>query len=716
MKYYRLQYIFLLGILLYFFLENIWGVRFTTSDDSSHVLWANHDLKSQFNIIDNIAKSQGRLYFYYHVWYLIFIQTFWNSITYDLIQTGSLLVSIVLITYTLILYSNNKHYFLYPLVYISITPIIWDHTLTTSVPLYHYIYLIKLSLIFILVFKYKGNPTKIKLYSIYLIFSLSIIGQEYQLFVSYFSLIIALYLIKDKSFNKRIIYPISVISLCYLILVFIFYSTYKSSYDGAVIDYSKFSYVHFLGLILEWSLSGNIFFEIFRNYELLSDINYNQYFTDGIDVFSQISIEAESYLFIVVIYFLVKTVDLYTSPKFILSKQKTALYLYFVLIITLPQVFLALTPKYQFWYSIGVDSYTYTSLSNFAICIVLNNIISILLNSYNFIFKTILFLVFSITFLINNAFSSITSGAMKENTEKWNALDMFMSSPYASSQNNIRAPRFAHRFWYTPNFEPYWNSLIPTLYKKNITIYIESNNLSANADHYIDYFNHNNTIIVLYGKLLNNQYLEDPLLISKSNNTLKFEYINNNNVIRNISAKLTSIPNNLYEYKFDDIVKLNTIRFSNNYLDGYVYTINNLVNINEKILFNKTRDNRHLLGKKWSKTEGDSVWGYGAESQIYFSINRVNDCSPSLELSINPIQSKADSTIELVLNGESIKKFMPTSSKKSYYFELDNSIFDKHNTLILKNNFFASPKNLNINSNDKRPLSIRLYYFKLFCI
>ena len=56
MTYYRLQYIFLLGILLYFFLENIWGVRFTTSDDSSHLLWAHHDIKEQFNIIDNIAR------------------------------------------------------------------------------------------------------------------------------------------------------------------------------------------------------------------------------------------------------------------------------------------------------------------------------------------------------------------------------------------------------------------------------------------------------------------------------------------------------------------------------------------------------------------------------------------------------------------------------------------------------------------------------------
>ena len=224
MMYYRLQYIFLIGILFYFFLENIWGVRFTTSDDGQHLLWAHFDLKEQFNIIDSFAKQQGRIYFYYHIWYLFFIHTFWDSITYDLLQTGSLLISIVLITYTLILYSNNRHYLFYPLIYISITPIIWNHTLTTSVPLYHYIYLIKLSLIFILIFKYKENPTNIKLFLIYLIFSLSIIGQEYQLFISYFSIILALYLIKNKLYNKRIIYPISLISLCYLVLVFIFYS------------------------------------------------------------------------------------------------------------------------------------------------------------------------------------------------------------------------------------------------------------------------------------------------------------------------------------------------------------------------------------------------------------------------------------------------------------------------------------------------------------
>ena len=148
MKYYRLQYIVLIGILFYFFFQNIWGIRFTTSDDSQHILWAQHELSEQFNIIDNIAKNQARLYFYYHIWYLIFIQSFWDSVFYDILQTGTHILSIILITYILILYTNNKHYFLYPLIYISTTPIIWDHTLTTSVPLYHFIYLIKLCLIF----------------------------------------------------------------------------------------------------------------------------------------------------------------------------------------------------------------------------------------------------------------------------------------------------------------------------------------------------------------------------------------------------------------------------------------------------------------------------------------------------------------------------------------------------------------------------------------
>ena len=108
-------------------------------------------LSKQFNIIDNIAKSQARLYFYYHIWHLIFIQTFWDTIFYDILQTGTHLLSIILITYVLYLYTNNKHYLLYPLIYISTTPILWDHTLTTSVPLYHFTYLIKLCLIFILI-------------------------------------------------------------------------------------------------------------------------------------------------------------------------------------------------------------------------------------------------------------------------------------------------------------------------------------------------------------------------------------------------------------------------------------------------------------------------------------------------------------------------------------------------------------------------------------
>ena len=73
MNYFRLQYIFLIGILVYFFFQNIWGVRFTTSDDSQHILWAQHELCEQFKIIDNIAKNQARLYFYYHLILLDFL-------------------------------------------------------------------------------------------------------------------------------------------------------------------------------------------------------------------------------------------------------------------------------------------------------------------------------------------------------------------------------------------------------------------------------------------------------------------------------------------------------------------------------------------------------------------------------------------------------------------------------------------------------------------
>ena len=109
---------------------------------------------------------------------------------------------------------------------------------------------------------------------------------------------------------------------------------------------------------------------------------------------------------------------------------------------------------------------------------------------------------------------------------------------------------------------------------------------------------------------------------------------------------------------------------------------------------------------------GYGVWGHGDKSEIFFSINKVYDCTPLLELSLNPIQSKADSIIEILLNGNSIREFMPKSDINSYYFKLDNSIYDKNNTITLKNNFFAFPKKIN---DDKKALSIKLYYFKLSC-
>ena len=710
----RLQYTVLISILVYFFLQHIWGVRFTTSDDSSIMLWAHHDINEQFKIIDNIAKSQGRIYFYYHTWYLIFIQTFWDTIVYDLLQTGSLLLSIILITYTLILYTNNKHYFLYPLIYISITPIIWEHTLTTSVPLYHYVYLIKLCLIYILIFKYKDKPNIYIYFSIYILFILSIFGHEYQVFISYLSVLLCLFLTKNKVDNKIFIYPITFIFISYLSLVLFFYIIHISNYTGAAVNLNNFNFVHFLGLIIEWSLSGNIFFELFEDYEMLLDLNFDQSFTTRIPVLSNIILDTNSYLFIIVIYFLLKSLETWTNPTLRTSNQKLIIFLFFAILIILPQFFLALTPKYQYWFSIGVNSYTYSSLSNFAICIVLNKIVSFLLNSYNYIFKTFLFIFISTLFLISNAFSNITSNAMKESSAKWFAWDIFMNSPYSELQSKVRAPRFAHRLWYTPNYESYWNSLTQTLYNNSLKLLIENNNLSGNTNKFIDYYNINDNIVVLYGELLDNEFLINPILLSKEIISANYEYINNKGEIVSQRLMLKEISNNIYEYKIKDIVRLNTIRFPNSFLGGYIYSINNLLKIDSSIEFSNPSAKHFHLSNEWSTVEAGAVWGYGSESHINFSVYRVSNCVPILEFSIEPIQSNETSIIELYVNGELIKSFRPIPKIHTYYLNLNESIFNRNNNLKFKNNFSATPHSLNMGS-DNRELSIRLYYLKLSC-
>ena len=714
MTYFRLQYIVLIGILIFFFFQNIWGVRFTTSDDSHHLLWAQHELSEQFKIIDNIAKSQARLYFYYHIWHLIFIQTFWDTIFYDILQTGTHLLSIILITYVLYLYTNNKHYLLYPLIYITTTPILWDHTLTTSVPLYHFTYLINLCLIFILIYKYKENPSKIKLLSIYFLFLFSIIGQEYQLFVSYFSVLLSIYILKDKTNNYKLLYPPTFISLAYFITIILFYLHFKPGYDGAVINLSEFDIKNFLGIIYEWSLSGNILFELFDDYTILPDLNYDASFSDNIPILSQISIKSTSLLFVVVIYFLIKSIDTWTNPNFRTKKEQAAICIFFIFIIVIPQFFLALTPKYRYWYSIGVLSYTYSSLSNFAICALINKMFSSVLNKYNYIAKTSLFIFFSSVFLINNAFNEYTSNAMKESSSKWIAWDIFRKSPYSSLEKNIRAPRFGYRVWHTPNHESYWNAVTGTLYGSHNKLFIENNTLSTDSNTFIDYYKLNNDIIVLYGELLNDEYINNPVLIKKGNTEYNYEYINYNGGIVRDKLNLKNISSNIYEHKIQDRIRFNSLRFSDKHLDGYVYAINNLLNIGQEIAFTKSTSKRYFQGNEWSNAEGDFIWGYGENNSLSFSIRETAACLPALEFTIAPIQIKEGSKIEIIFNNKLIKEFKPTLDINTYYSDLDKNIFNRNNTLVFRNNFFISPKSLN-GSNDIRPLSIRFYKFKIFC-
>jgi len=713
---FRLQYFILIGILLFYFFENIWGVRFTTSDDSHQLLWAQHDIKQQFDLIDGIAKNQSRIYFYYHVWYLLYMHFFWDSIVYDIIQTSSLVISIILISYTLLLYTKNKHYLLYPLIYITLTPVVWEHSIITSIPLYHYVYIIKLCSILILIYKYTANPTKAKLVFIYIIFMFSIIGQEYQVFISILSVYIALLFARNRKYYQKIFYPLLLLSILYIIAAISFYYIYKSRYGGAEINFDSFNLSNFIGILVEWSISGNIIHQLLVKYELLIDYNFTTSMSENIYVFNNMQLDSKYFLFIIIIYYLLKSTDIWTQTIYKTGKLKLAISIYFPVVIMLPQFFLALTPKYQYWHRIGVESYTYTYLSNFVICICINYIISILLNKYSYTFKTIFFIFISSVFIINNAFSKITSESMKENTAKWHALNLFMQTPYAINNITIRAPRFAHRFWHTPNYTSYWNSLIQILYKKNIKLLIENNNFSSNTDKFIDYYIFDGNVYTLYGKLVENKYLHNVVLLSRENNNINYEYINTEGKITKgiINFKLST--NNQYIYEFNDSILFNTLRFHKTTLGGYIYPINNLISINKRFEFNNPNALNLFANNQneWSSIENGAVWGYGSESNLYFSLENTDECLPLLEMTIEPIQTNDDSKITINVNDKISRDIWPDKNTRTYQIDLDKSIFGRNNNIKFINNFATIPRSIDL-GNDLRNLSFRLYNFIIIC-
>ena len=138
------------------------------------------------------------------------------------------------------------------------------------------------------------------------------------------------------------------------------------------------------------------------------------------------------------------------------------------------------------------------------------------------------------------------------------------------------------------------------------------------------------------------------------------------------------------------------------------------MNIGQTIDFTKNSSKRFKLGNEWSNPEGDFVWGYGKDNSISFSIKEVAKCKPGIEFTIKPIQVNEDSKIEIIVNNKLTMEFHPKLDINTYHADLDKNIFNRSNTLIFRNNFFASPKSLNM-SNDIRPLSIRFYYFKIIC-
>ena len=62
-----------------------------------------------------------------------------------------------------------------------------------------------------------------------------------------------------------------------------------------------------------------------------------------------------------------------------------------------------------------------------------------------------------------------------------------------------------------------------TLYGSHNKLFIENNTLSTDSNTFIDYYKLNNDIIVLYGELLNDEYINNPVLITSRNEANHFK-------------------------------------------------------------------------------------------------------------------------------------------------------------------------------------------------
>lgn len=469
-----------LFVALFSIISHTWGIRFTTMDDAKIARWAidGHDY------VNGLAKGQGRIYFYYHVPILLFGESLWQTPWWDISQSVGFSLSISLVGLVLGLYVSPTLGFLSVLVYLASITLVWDHTLITSIPLFHYVVVINVCLTLLALYRFRITGVRLWLVVAVALYALSVWGQEYQVVISTTLFFVCARCTLPQipapgaavaSCGRRSMILVAVIAILYVASVLLWRLKFGNVYDGADISPESFDIKAFFGVLGVWAVSAFIYPYWLHNYTIHPNVG-GRGFMASIDFSpSNIMAMAEPILLVKVAAVAVAAIALMRMIRSeeLRGKARWGVPLLALLVMLVPTFLLGLTPKYQGWFKQGVMAYTYTSISAYGFAVLLAWLIVF---THNLIVSSGGWRWFVragvVATLVAGAATadyqgSVVSRAMREATARWTALDILMRSPLRAEFEGkvVLAPRLINYYWAVPTQADYWDLWVQEIYR-----------------------------------------------------------------------------------------------------------------------------------------------------------------------------------------------------------------------------------------------------------
>lgn len=459
-------------------LSDIWGIRFVTQDDSHVPLWNNI-----FEMGSRFAIDQGRFYFYTHGIIIQLPGLFYDTIIYDLLHTGSVALAGFLLYHVVRKYFSQSAAIIFIVFSVGFIVVIWEHSFLVAAPLFHF-YTICLFSAALLVFrKYQESGRTAYLVLCAVITFIACFSQEFYQIIFLFAWVSAVYskphgphpFTWHDHYRKNLALAVSLaVPMAYIALMLIWRFLHPSQgYAGSLVNLSEFNIGNFLGILFHFSISGNIFYYLIGSYRI-----------HFVDPLSNVDVHIIPYALTTVL----PALTFSSLAKATAGAAAVALALnrarvipvarifwgmgLSLVIMTMPSLLLGITPKYQSWYEQGVRSYTYTTLSHVGLCLLWVMMVLLIHQSLQGrmlrgIFQTGIILLTFIGAAWSDYHNHVTSQAMRDNTSRWDAMDLLHASPTIHEEIDggvVFSPRLWSFVWSVPLWETYWTGLAEKRY------------------------------------------------------------------------------------------------------------------------------------------------------------------------------------------------------------------------------------------------------------